>query len=139
MKPSAVRLNIALLIERKWKAGFHLSLKVSVQCEDNPYGYGGVMVIGDETFPMTSSCTIPDMTGYNQYIGIRCGNQAGVINENDAQASCNDSRPTRCSQGPSFGEGTRKIPCANFKVHGNMREMMIVSLIRRRRYREKKL
>ncbi|KAK7156219.1 hypothetical protein R3I94_006336 [Phoxinus phoxinus] len=52
----------------------HLSQKVSVQCKDNPNGYGGVVVIGDETFPLASSC-IPVMTGYNQYIA-RCGNQS---------------------------------------------------------------
>ncbi|XP_077063551.1 uncharacterized protein LOC143715664 [Siphateles boraxobius] len=83
---------------------YHLPQKVSVQCKDNRYGYGGVVVIGDETFPMTSSC-IPDTTGYSQYIA-RVGNQfgAGVINAenwNDARASCNDNA-SRCSHGPSF-------------------------------------
>ncbi|XP_048016228.1 uncharacterized protein LOC125248412 isoform X2 [Megalobrama amblycephala] len=53
--------------------------KVSVQCQHDPYGCGGVVVNEDETFPMTSSC-IPDITGYNQSLSrYRHRFSAGVI------------------------------------------------------------
>ncbi|KAF4103978.1 hypothetical protein G5714_014965 [Onychostoma macrolepis] len=63
-------------------------IKVSIQCQDNPYGFNGMVVFGDETYGMTPGC-ISDMTGYNQY---RCGNGfiAGVIyadHWNNARAS----------------------------------------------------
>ncbi|KTG06696.1 hypothetical protein cypCar_00036065, partial [Cyprinus carpio] len=63
---------------------------VSVQCRDNPYGFNGVVVYGDESYGMTLGY-IPDMTGYNQYL-TRRGNDfsAGVVNAddlNDAQSS----------------------------------------------------
>ncbi|KAK2881587.1 hypothetical protein Q8A67_018855 [Cirrhinus molitorella] len=69
---------------------FDVTKKISIQCQDNPYGFNGVMVFGDETYGMTQGC-MPNMTGYNQYL-TRCGNgfSAGVINadrQNDAQAS----------------------------------------------------
>ncbi|KAF4103976.1 hypothetical protein G5714_014963 [Onychostoma macrolepis] len=67
-----------------------LSEKVSIQCQDNPYGFNGMVVFGDETYGMTPGC-ISDMTGYNQYL-TRCGNgfSTGAIDtdhRNNARAS----------------------------------------------------